>query len=254
MFEVAKTGGRYAAAPTTLVRFNGDDGAYLDAGLIADAAGDLFGTASAGGASGDGTVFEIAKTGGRYASTPATLVSFNGDNGSEPAEAAGLIADAAGDLFGTTAVGGANNDGTVFEIAKTGGSYTLKTLVSFNLDDGAFPEAGLVADAAGDLFGTTQDGGGEAGTVFELVKIGGGYTLKTLASFNPAGIHGRRSDRGRRREPVRHDTVLRGGRRRHGVRGRQDRRPLRQHARHTRQLQRRQRGRAVCRSDRRRRR
>ena len=54
------------------------------AGLIADAAGDLFGTTTCGGANGDGTVFEIAKTGSGYASTPTTLVSFNGANGAYP--------------------------------------------------------------------------------------------------------------------------------------------------------------------------
>ena len=74
------------------------------AGLIADANGDLFGTTDAGGANGDGTVFEIKNTGTVaapvYASAPTTLVSFNGSNGADPD--AGLIADANGDLFGTT--------------------------------------------------------------------------------------------------------------------------------------------------------
>jgi len=69
--------------------------------------GDLFGTTSAGGAYGDGTVFEIAKTPTGYASTPTTLVSFNSSNGSEGS----LIADANGDLFGTTVGGGASGDG-----------------------------------------------------------------------------------------------------------------------------------------------
>ena len=74
------------AAPTltTLVSFNGTDGDNPHAGLIADAAGDLFGTTRGGGANGDGTVFEIAKTGSGYASTPTTLVSFNGTNGAIP--------------------------------------------------------------------------------------------------------------------------------------------------------------------------
>ena len=54
------------------------------AGLIIDAAGDLFGTTYSGGANGDGTVFEIAKTAGGYASTPTTLVSFNGADGADP--------------------------------------------------------------------------------------------------------------------------------------------------------------------------
>jgi hypothetical protein len=100
-----------AAAPTvtTLVSFNGPDGAAPWAvGLLADAAGDLFGTTTYGGASNisplEGTVFEIAKTGGSYASTPTVLVSFNGANGVGPRT--GLIADAAGDLFGTAAYGG----------------------------------------------------------------------------------------------------------------------------------------------------
>ena len=89
---------------TTLVSFNGANGRAPLAGLIADAAGDLFGTTSGDGATNFGTVFEIAKTGGGYAGAPTTLVSFNGANGSGPA--AGLIADAAGDLFGTTLAAG----------------------------------------------------------------------------------------------------------------------------------------------------
>ena len=76
--------------------------------LIADAHGDLFGTtASQAGRTTIGTVFEIAKTAHGYASTPTTLVSFNGTNGADPHGS--LIADANGDLFGTTAsAGGAN--------------------------------------------------------------------------------------------------------------------------------------------------
>ena len=76
--------------------------------LIADANGDLFGTTESGGASGDGTVFEIVNNGTlsapSYASTPTILVSFNGSNGAYPLGS--LIADANGDLFGTTSGGG----------------------------------------------------------------------------------------------------------------------------------------------------
>ena len=94
------------ATLTALLSFNGADGANPEAGLIADAAGDLFGTTIAG------TVFELVNNGGgNY--TPVTLLRFNGADGAEPL--AGLIADAAGDLFGTTLDGGTNNDGTVFE-------------------------------------------------------------------------------------------------------------------------------------------
>ena len=139
VFEIAKTAHGYASTPTTLVSFNGDDGAEPFGSLIADAHGNLFGTTSEGGANGEGTVFEIAKTAHGYASTPTTLVSFNGTNGAQPL--AGLIADAHGDLFGTT-LGGANNgEGTVFEIAKTAHGYasTPTTLVNFNGTNGANP-------------------------------------------------------------------------------------------------------------------
>ena len=63
---------------------------------------------------GGGTVFEISKTSGSYASAPKVLVGFDGTDGGDPV--AGLVADTAGDLFGTTSHGGTNLGGTVFEI------------------------------------------------------------------------------------------------------------------------------------------
>ena len=163
-FQIVKTAGGYASTPTTLVSFNGTTG-VPQGSLIADSNGDLFGTTDDGGANGDGTVFEIVKTAGGYASTPTTLVSFDGANGDSPEDS--LIADSNGDLFGTTDLG----DGTVFEIAKTAGGYasTPTTLVSFNGTDGEAPLSSLIANANGDLFGTTEDGGG---TVFEITDSG----------------------------------------------------------------------------------
>jgi uncharacterized repeat protein (TIGR03803 family) len=145
------------ATSTTLVSFDGTDGSFPSGDLIADSAGDLFGTTRSGGGSNDGTVFEIAKTGDGYANTPTTMVTFNGTDGRTPQGS--LIADAVGDLFGTTIAGGASSDfGTVFEIAKTADCYasTPTTLVSFNGSDGEKPVGSLIADAAGDLFGTTR--------------------------------------------------------------------------------------------------
>jgi hypothetical protein len=78
------------ATLTTLISFNGANGSLPFTGLIADAHGDLFGTTEHGGVSdtavesGYGTVFEIAKTAHGYATTPTTLVGFNGTNGSGP--------------------------------------------------------------------------------------------------------------------------------------------------------------------------
>ena len=118
MFEIVKTAHGYASTPITLVSFNNTNGSDPHANLIIDAKGDLFGTTELGGANRDGTVFEIPKTAHGYASTPTTLLSFNGTNGSYPE--GGLFADANGDLFGTTSFAGANNDGTVFEVTNSG--------------------------------------------------------------------------------------------------------------------------------------
>ena len=191
VFEITKTAAGYASAPTTLVSFDGANGAFPFASLIADVNGDLFGTTGSGGANDDGTVFEIKKTAVGYASTPTTLVSFNGTNG--PFPDGSLIADANGDLFGTTGGLGLNNnavnDGTVFEIKKTAVGYASAptTLVSFDGGDGANPFASLIADVNGDLFGTTDSGGAnDDSTVFEIKKTAAGYasTPTTLVSFN----------------------------------------------------------------------
>jgi uncharacterized repeat protein (TIGR03803 family) len=185
VFEIPYIKGSYASTPTTLVHFNGTDGATGAnplGGLIVDAAGDLFGTTQNEGANGNGTVFEIPYSDDSYASTPTTLVNFDGTNGSAPE--AGLIADSAGDLFGTTEGGGTDAAGTVFEIPCVDGTYasTPTTLASFNAGN---PQSDLIADAAGDLFGVTTMGGAGFGTVFEIAKAGSSYasTPKTLASF-----------------------------------------------------------------------
>src|SRR5215831_159594 len=107
-------GQSHAANLMPLISFcsqtNCADGAFPEAGLIADADGNLFGTTSDGGVNGFGTVFELAKTASGYASTPPILVSFcalaNCADGANPF--AVLIADAAGNLFGTTNGGGVN--------------------------------------------------------------------------------------------------------------------------------------------------
>jgi uncharacterized repeat protein (TIGR03803 family)/VCBS repeat-containing protein len=152
-------------------------------GLIADANGDLFGTTTGGGTNGDGAVFELVNIGnGSY--TQQTLVSFTGDDGANPGSdpRASLIADAKGDLFGTTDGGGANGYGTVFELVNNGNdSYTLQTLVSFTGDDGTNPTGSLIADANGDLFGTTSGGGTNGyGTVFEITGSGFIVALPTV--------------------------------------------------------------------------
>ena len=188
VFELERKGRGYVSTPITLASLYGIYGENPQAGLIADANGDLFGTTFNGGEGEAGTVFEIARTKTGYDSTPIVLASFDWNNGANPA--AGLIADAHGDLFGTTSQGGAGFDGTVFEIARTKSGYASAPTILATFDgmngDGAWPN-GLIADAKGDLFGTTQQGGaGGDGTVFEIAKTESGYdsTPIILASFN----------------------------------------------------------------------
>jgi hypothetical protein len=206
VFEIVKTASGYASSPTTLVSFCGLFNCTPGPGpgnLIMDANGNLFGTTEAGGTSSNclhtscGSVFEIVKTVNGYASSPTTLVSFCAlpqcADGQEPG---GLVMDANGNLFGTTLAGGAHHgSGTVFEIVKTANGYasTPTTLYSFcalpHCADGALP-VGLVMDAKGNLFGTTNIGGTLStncnnfydsigrvgcGTVFEIAKTATGY-------------------------------------------------------------------------------
>ncbi|MFI5458070.1 MAG: choice-of-anchor tandem repeat GloVer-containing protein [Isosphaerales bacterium] len=169
VFELAQDSG----ALTALASFNGTDGLDPVTGLIIDSSGNLYGTA-AGGTSNDGTVFELAPGSG----TITTLATFNGANGSGPSA---LIMDSSGNLYGTSSGGGTSNDGTVFELAK--GSGTITTLASFNGTNGAGPSDALIIDSSGNLYGTTANGGALGdGTVFELAH--GKHTITALASFN----------------------------------------------------------------------
>jgi uncharacterized repeat protein (TIGR03803 family) len=155
----------------------GSDGAYPEAGLIADSNGNLYGTTRAGGASGVGTVFELmrpATAGGAW--TETVLHAFTGgSDGAHPE--AGLIADSKGNLYGTTAGGGGSGfgSGTVFELmppATAGGAWTETVRHAFTGgSDGLYPIAGLIADSKGTLFGTTMLGGSSnVGTIFLLTS------------------------------------------------------------------------------------
>ncbi len=162
---------------TTLHSFDYTDGEYPTAGLVQATNGDLYGTTSNGG-EGYGTVFKITPSG-----TLTTLHSFDYTDGDfSDLPAGGLVQANNGDLYGTTAYGGANLDGTVFKITPTG---TFTTLYSFcsesNCTDGKEPTAGLVQATNGDLYGTTAYGGANnGGTVFKITPSG---TLTTLYSF-----------------------------------------------------------------------
>ena len=182
-------------AETVLHSFGGGtDGFGPNSGLVSDAHGNLYGTTINGGIHGSGTAFELSlRQGGGW--TETVLHSFNEVDGADGANPySSLVSDSAGNLYGTTNYGGIHYDGTVFELApRQGGGWTETVLHSFNFNgiDGFSPQAGLILDAAGNLYGTTQYGGihscvgGQGcGTIFELSpRQGGGYTEIVLHSF-----------------------------------------------------------------------
>ena len=185
--QLPQSGAGNAATPTVLLSFNGANGADPAGTLLLDAAGDVIGTTSEGGAYGHGTIYELPKIGADFGA-PVTLATLSGGaigpNG-------GLVADAAGNLFGTAAAGGPADGGSVFELPRTATGYgALAILPSFNGSDGAEPLAAPTLDAAGDLFGTTAHGGAtNDGTVFEVPHTAAGYgAVFTLVSFN--GVNG----------------------------------------------------------------
>lgn len=151
------------------------DGAIPQAGLIRDTAGNLYGTTFRGGASANnaGTVFKVDNTGHE-----TVLYSFcsaaNCKDGAGPQ--ADLIQDAAGNLFGTTQ-GGGNGGGTVFKIDGAGHESVLHSFcAAANCTDGLLPFAGVTGDSAGNLYGTTIQGG--ANNRFNAFTVGGGAVFK----------------------------------------------------------------------------
>ncbi|HXM23300.1 MAG TPA: choice-of-anchor tandem repeat GloVer-containing protein [Terriglobales bacterium] len=184
----------WAATEEALFSFNNKGGALPDASVIFDAAGNLYSTAAYGGSGsctgGCGTVFELKpKAGGGWTQKVLHRFANTAKDGHYPY--AGLVFDASGNLYGTTAFGGSGpctgGCGTVFELTpKAGGGWTERVLHSFNGKDGRYAEAALILDASGNLYGTTPVGGAHGyGTVFELTQsAGGAWTAKVLHNFN----------------------------------------------------------------------
>lgn len=159
----------------------GDGGSPL-AGLVMDNAGNLYGTTYVGGTNNDGTVFKIDATG-----TESVLFSFPIGTNDNANPRASLIMDSAGNLYGTTVFGGANNGGTVFRISATGSESIVYSFGS-SVSDGWYPESQLTMDSDGNLYGTTADGGASnGGTVF---KIGTDGTEGVLYSFGSSAADG----------------------------------------------------------------
>lgn len=179
VFKVTSSGG-----VKTLYHFcsetNCNDGKTPSGGLIADSAGNLYGTTASGGANGQGTVFELTPSG-----TEKVLYSFcqqaSCADGQQPAGT--LAKDGSGNLYGTASAGGTNGHGVVFKIVP-GSPSTESVLYDFcpggtPCVDGSSPSAGVVISLSGtNLYGTTAAGGStDQGTLFEVPITGGSETV-----------------------------------------------------------------------------
>ena len=193
VFKLAPTGtGTWTESVLHSFAGGSSDGGSPYAGLIADSAGNLYGTTYGGGASGHGVVFRLAPTGtGTW--TESVLYAFAGGPSDGAYPYAGLIADGAGNLYGTTVEGGASGHGVVFKLAPTGtGTWTESVLYAFAgyPSDGADPKAGLIADGAGNLYGTTVEGGASVnGVVFKLAGTGFVPTVPPAVGTANAGAN-----------------------------------------------------------------
>lgn len=198
VFELTLSDGTWVATPVyTFPNFK--DGQWPDS-LVADASGNLFGTAYYGGVvkplsicgnsgfvSGCGTVFELSpKSGGGWKFTMLHKFEGNADGGN-PA-GGHLIFDTKGNLYGAAQVGGTSSCscGEVFQISSTG-SFTI--LHSFHGPDGAGPNNGMVFDSKGHLYGSAGGGASKDGVIFRLdPQSDGSWVEQVLYQFS--GIDG----------------------------------------------------------------
>jgi uncharacterized repeat protein (TIGR03803 family) len=147
---------------------DGNDGSTPYAGVIADAAGNLYGSTTTDGTGGGGTVYEISPSGSSW--NFRTIYSFTGTPGIQVGPYDDLVMDSTGNLYGTTYLDGRYGWGNVFKLTPSGGSWTYTSLHDFTGGtDGGAPRCRLVFDSTGNLYGTTTIGGANgSGVVFEL--------------------------------------------------------------------------------------
>jgi uncharacterized repeat protein (TIGR03803 family) len=166
-----------AGAESVLYAFaSGTDGQYPDAGVIADAHGNLYGTTQYGGSLGHGEVFKLASTG-----TESVLYNFTGGNdGNFPI---GVTLGSGGNLYGTTESGGSGGYGVLYKLSPGGGQTILHSFLR-GAKDGSFPIGTPLVDTKGDVFGVTADGGAsDTGMGYEYTS----GTGKLIKLFFPGG-------------------------------------------------------------------
>ena len=182
VFSTTATISSPAQTLSTLVSFDGTNGANPPAAVMQGTDGNFYGTTTLGGATDWGTVFKISPSG-----TLTLLYSFcslpNCADGAEPW--AGLVQATDGNFYGTTRYNGTNGGGTIFKITPSGTLTTLYSFCTLTGCNGYSPSAGLVQATDGNFYGTTTSGGTNGwGTIFKITPSG---TLTTLHTFCARG-------------------------------------------------------------------
>lgn len=173
----------------TIYNFSEQDGWDPVTSMIVDSAGNLYGatpsSAATAGARGGGTVFELQRSGEAWT---YTILHTFGENEDGTSPSGPLVFDKAGNLYGVTVVGGSAGGGTVFELTNTKSGWTESILFNFatggSIASGMQPNGGLIFDSAGNLYGTTYEGGNDIadgdGTAFELTPTSDGTWNETV--------------------------------------------------------------------------
>jgi uncharacterized repeat protein (TIGR03803 family) len=182
VFELTPSGSGWTES--VLYNFTGGaDGALPFSDLTFDNAGNFYGSTLFGGAYGGGVVFELSPSSqGGWSQT--VLHSFPA-SGNFRSASPSRVTFKGGRLYGTISLGGAYTHGDVFELFPSKLGWKQNVLYNFTGgSDGGSPSGGLVFDANGNLYGTTESGGPQtAGLVFELTPSGDGWAESVLYSF-----------------------------------------------------------------------
>ncbi len=198
VFEITHSGSEGWTA-TVLHAFTGGLDGTAPSPLILDAAGNLYGINATGGRDNLGYVFELSLSKGQWSSVH--LHDFTGRDGAETTNTAGgevaaLIQDESGILYGTTNLGGTSTKckggcGVLFELKNDSGKWTETVVHNFTGSDGSNPDAALLIDAAGNLYGTATGGGADGlGVVFEMSRSSGIWQTHVLHSFTGLRLDG----------------------------------------------------------------